>query len=203
MVTAKTQVPRRRTGSLVSWLPSLRDPVTKSASPATTGRQHALHLGRVVLAVGVGGHDVPGAALAGQPVAQPQRRALAPVDRHVADQRAVRAALGHRAVPGAVRHHDRPWWPARTGGGQRVDDRADHPFLVVGGDHDGDRRQVRRPVAVLVRRTRSTRRRRRRWLRRCRSQRSLWRPRPSAARAAAANSGHTVASPDFRSCVGW
>ena len=37
MVSAKTQVPRRRTGSLVSWLPSLRDPVTKSASPATTG----------------------------------------------------------------------------------------------------------------------------------------------------------------------
>ncbi len=37
MVIAKTQVPRRRTGSLVSWLPSLRDPVTKSASPATTG----------------------------------------------------------------------------------------------------------------------------------------------------------------------
>jgi hypothetical protein len=37
MDTAKTQVPRRRTGSLVSWLPSLRDPVTKSASPATTG----------------------------------------------------------------------------------------------------------------------------------------------------------------------
>jgi hypothetical protein len=37
MVTAKTQVPRRRTGSLVSWLPSLRDPVAKSASPAATG----------------------------------------------------------------------------------------------------------------------------------------------------------------------
>ena len=37
MVTAKTQVPRRRTGSCVSWLPSLREPVTKSASPATTG----------------------------------------------------------------------------------------------------------------------------------------------------------------------
>jgi len=37
MVIANTQVPSRRTGSLVSWLPSLRDPVTKSASPATTG----------------------------------------------------------------------------------------------------------------------------------------------------------------------
>jgi hypothetical protein len=37
IVTAKTQVPRRRTRSFVSWLPSLRDPVTKSASPATTG----------------------------------------------------------------------------------------------------------------------------------------------------------------------
>jgi len=31
MVLANTQVPRRRTRSLVSWLPSLRDPVTKSA----------------------------------------------------------------------------------------------------------------------------------------------------------------------------
>ena len=37
MVTANTQVPSRRTGSCVSWLPSLREPVTKSASPATTG----------------------------------------------------------------------------------------------------------------------------------------------------------------------
>ena len=37
MLLAKTQVPSRRTGSLVSWLPSLRDPVTKSAWPATTG----------------------------------------------------------------------------------------------------------------------------------------------------------------------
>ena len=37
IVVAKTQVPSRRTGSLVSWLPSLREPVTKSASPATTG----------------------------------------------------------------------------------------------------------------------------------------------------------------------
>ena len=37
IVTANSQVPRRRTGSLVSWLPSFREPVTKSACPATTG----------------------------------------------------------------------------------------------------------------------------------------------------------------------
>jgi hypothetical protein len=37
IITANTQVPSVRTGSLVSWLPSLRDPVTKSASPDTTG----------------------------------------------------------------------------------------------------------------------------------------------------------------------
>ena len=37
IVTANTHVPSRRTGSLVSWLPSLREPVTKSASPETTG----------------------------------------------------------------------------------------------------------------------------------------------------------------------
>ena len=34
---AKNRLPARRMKSLVSWLPSWRDPVTKSASPATTG----------------------------------------------------------------------------------------------------------------------------------------------------------------------
>jgi len=34
---AKNKTPALRRKSLVSWLPSRRDPVTKSASPATTG----------------------------------------------------------------------------------------------------------------------------------------------------------------------
>ncbi len=37
MVPAKNLTPALRMMSLVSWLPSRRDPVTKSASPATTG----------------------------------------------------------------------------------------------------------------------------------------------------------------------
>ncbi len=36
-VMAKNRTPARRIRSLVSWLPSRREPVTKSASPATTG----------------------------------------------------------------------------------------------------------------------------------------------------------------------
>ena len=36
-VPAKNSTPVLRIMSLVSWLPSRRDPVTKSASPATTG----------------------------------------------------------------------------------------------------------------------------------------------------------------------
>ena len=37
IVLAKNRTPVRRIMSLVSWLPSRREPVTKSASPATTG----------------------------------------------------------------------------------------------------------------------------------------------------------------------
>jgi len=37
IVLAKNLTPARRIMSLVSWLPSCREPVTKSASPATTG----------------------------------------------------------------------------------------------------------------------------------------------------------------------
>ncbi len=37
IVPAKNRTPVRRITSLVSWLPSRREPVTKSASPATTG----------------------------------------------------------------------------------------------------------------------------------------------------------------------
>ena len=37
MVAAKNRTPAWRIGSLVSSLPSRREPVTKSASPATTG----------------------------------------------------------------------------------------------------------------------------------------------------------------------
>jgi hypothetical protein len=37
IVPAKNRTPVRRIMSLVSWLPSRREPVTKSASPASTG----------------------------------------------------------------------------------------------------------------------------------------------------------------------
>jgi hypothetical protein len=37
MAVAKNHVPAVRIGSLVSWLPSRREPVTKSASPARIG----------------------------------------------------------------------------------------------------------------------------------------------------------------------
>jgi len=41
IVPAKNLTPARRIMSLVSWLPSRREPVTKSASPATTGASTA------------------------------------------------------------------------------------------------------------------------------------------------------------------
>jgi hypothetical protein len=102
--------------------------------------QHPLHLGRVVLAVRVGGHDVLGATLTGQPVAEAQRSPLAAIDLDVGDQGAVLAALGHGLVPGAVRHHHRGGGQAAEGRWQRIHHRAEHALLVVGGDDDGHRR---------------------------------------------------------------
>ena len=113
------------------------------------GRQDPLHLGRVVLAVGVGRHDVPGRTLPGEAVAQPERGALAAVHRNVADERAMGTALGHCPVLGAVRYHDDRGGEPAEGRRKSVDDRAEHAFLVEGGDHDGDRWQVGHAFAVM------------------------------------------------------
>ena len=190
IVSAKTRTPSFRTGSLVSSLPSVREPVTKSAWPARIGAIRLLDLGRVVLAVGVGGHDVARAALPGEPVAEPQRRALAPVDRHVADQRARLPGLLDRGVDRAVGDDDRHGVQAAHGGGQVLDDRADRAFLVEGGDHDGDRRQPGGPVTELL------------------GERPDRRAVDGLVVAdlsghfASENSGQTVDRPDLRSCVG-
>ena len=101
--------------------------------------QHALHLRRVVLAVGVGGHDVARAALAGEPVPQPQRGALAAVDRHVGHEGAV--GLGHpgRLVLRSVgHHHSRRLEPADLRG-QGLDHLADHVRLVELGEERAGR----------------------------------------------------------------
>src|ERR1022692_4408300 len=200
MVTAKTRTPSLRTGSLLSSLPSLRDPVTKSASPARIGStsppgqsrlEQPLDLGGVVLAVGVRRDDVLGAALAGQPVAEPERGPLAPVDRHVADQRPGCLGVLDGAVDRAVRHHDLRGRQPAHGCGQRLDDGADRAFLVVGGDHDGHRRQLGRPGPVLIREGAGG---------------SAVDGRVGGVGtghfAASENSGQTVAMPDLRSCTG-
>ena len=114
------------------------------------GRQHGRHLGRVVLAVRVGGDDVGGAALPGDPVAEPQRGALAAVDRHVGDHGAGLRRLGRGAVGAAVGDHDGGRDQPAHLGGQGLDDRPDGPGLVVGRDHDRDRREAGHALAVGV-----------------------------------------------------
>ena len=91
-IAPNTITPACRTLSVVSSLPSRREPETKSALPSRIGCTTLGDLVGLVLAVGVDRRDHPGAAGAGQPVAEPQRRALAAVDGNVAYQRAGRGA---------------------------------------------------------------------------------------------------------------
>ena len=93
-------------------------------------------VGRVPLAVAVQGADVLGAALPGDPVAEPERDAVAAVSRQGADQRAVPLRDLGGVVGAAVvddQQRDR-----HVGDLLRhlVQDGADVVRLVVGGDHD-------------------------------------------------------------------
>jgi hypothetical protein len=170
--------------------------------------EERLDLGRVVLAVGVGANDVVRAALAGDPVSQAQRRPLATVDRYVADDGVRAVGLLGGGVGAAVGHHDdlgrHPAHDAR----KRLDNWPYGAFLVVGGDHQGDRRQLGDPLAVAgphdlqrvivdphisragVRAGGFPVRSAGRWLH-------------QAVTPLGSNSGHTVARPVSRSIVGW
>ena len=90
----------------------------------------------LVLAVGVDRGDDPRSARPGQPVAQPQRRALSPVDRDVADQRAGLASLRRGGVLGAVDDDDHLGREARGFARDLGDHLGDGGRLVVGRDHD-------------------------------------------------------------------
>ena len=136
-----TSTPAWRVASVVSSVPRRREPETKSALPSRIGRDHGADLVGLVLAVGVDRDDHLGAAGAGQPVAEPQRGALAAVDRHVADERA-RPAVAAAAVASLA--------PSTTtitsvcspaaSAGIVGDHLGDGRLLVVGGDDDRQRR---------------------------------------------------------------
>src|ERR1022692_4277597 len=181
--------------------PPHRVPALLAAEPARPGDEvglpgqdrleQPLDLGGGVLAGGGRRGEGLGAPLAGKPVAEPERGPLTPVDRHVADQRTGCLGILDGAVERAVRHHDLRGLQPAHGCWQRLDDGADRAFLVVGGDHDGHRRQLGRPGPVLIREGAGG----------------------SAVDghvggvgtghfAASENSGQTVAMPDLRSCAG-
>ena len=155
-----TSTPRCRTLSVVSSAPRRREPETKSARLSRIGCDHAAELLGLVLAVGVDRGDDLRPARAGQPVAQPQRRALATVDRDVADQRAGLAGPARRWRPWRRRRRRSPR-SARPGGLARDlrDHLGDGRLLVVGGDHD---RQRRAGAGRMGRQERRARRRARR-----------------------------------------
>ena len=102
----KKITPAWRTGSVVSSVPSRREPLTKSARPDMIGsstRSNSLSSYWPSASV-VAMNSAP--ALVGQPVAEHEDQALAAVDRHIADERAGRARLLCRAVIGTVDDDD-------------------------------------------------------------------------------------------------
>src|SRR5690606_13500564 len=159
--------------------------------------EYPLDVGRVVLPVGVGRDDVAGAALARQPVAEPERRALPAVHRHVADHRPGLARLLGGAVGGAVDDHDGRRLQPLDDRGDAVQRGADAPVFVVRGDDDRDGWQVRavlsgelRNCGVVDVRARHT----------SSSALSLFAADDSAAEGM--KSGHTVAIPEAKSWRG-
>ena len=93
--------------SVVSSAPRRREPDTKSARPSRIGCTDPGDLLGLVLPVGVDRADHLRAARAREPVAEPQRRALPAVDRHVTDERASRGGLRGGAVASPVDDDDR------------------------------------------------------------------------------------------------
>ena len=138
MTTAKKTIPKLRTMSADSVRPSRRDPVTRSASSARTGRSTTARSAGSDLAVGVGGDDVVRAVLGCDPVAEPQGGALAAVHRR---DDGVVAGLAHElggAVLLAVDDDEERDRLTAELGRQRVEDAADVLALVVGGGDDDD-----------------------------------------------------------------
>ena len=126
--------PARRNRSVVWSTPSRREAITKSAVSSSSGCEHGRHLGRVVLAVGVEGDHVAGAVGRGQPVAEPQGRALAQVDRqHAGVDPGVEGHLGG-AVGAAVDHHQGGDLEVADEGRHGLQHVADVVLLLVGGD---------------------------------------------------------------------
>ena len=135
-----TSTPRCRTLSVVSSAPRRREPETKSARLSRIG---------CTTRPSSSGSYWPSASIVAmirdpralrQPVAQPQRRALSPVDRHVADERAGLASLGRGGVLGAVDDDDHLGREACGFARDLGDHLGDGGLLVVGRDHDRERR---------------------------------------------------------------
>ena len=107
---------------------------------------HAADLFGLVLAVGVDRRNHLRAAGAREPVAELQRRALAAIDGNVAHERAGAGRLGGCRIASAVDDHDHI--ELQTGGLARdlLDHAGDRRLLVVGGDHDRERRSHPRRV---------------------------------------------------------
>src|ERR1017187_9400956 len=150
MASAKTRTPSLRTGSFVSSLPRRREPVTKSAWPDRTGSKRRSRSGRWGWGSALCGTQNFRPAGAWERLAEPQRAALPPVDRHIADQCPGGIGLIDGTVDATVRHHYRGGRQSRDGAGKGFNDRADCAFLVVGGDHDGQWRPCRGPGPVLL-----------------------------------------------------
>ena len=110
--------------------------------------EHAGHVGRIPLAVGVERHQVARAVLAAQPVADPERRALAEVLLQPGDERAVRARDLARGVGAAVVDDDGLHGQAAGLGRHGVEHAADALGLVERGDDDDDRSQLELPMAL-------------------------------------------------------
>ena len=102
-------------------------------------RDHRGQVGRVPLAVAVEGGDVLRAALAGDPVAEPERDAVAAVGRQRADQRAVPLGDLRRGVGTAVVDHEQRHRHVGDLLRNFVQDGADVVGLVVSGDDDDQR----------------------------------------------------------------
>ncbi len=113
--------------------------MTKSAAARYHGLEDDLEVIGVGLAVAVRGDDEPGPVIPGDPVAEAQRRTLAPVDGRDAGVVTGRADLRSGAVVLTVDHDEHCHRQAAYLLGHGADDLGDVLALFVGRDHDRDR----------------------------------------------------------------